>query len=154
MKKTIALIIIALLLTALAGCAGKTHETGTPDPSEPAAADTPAPDTAAPETTGQNGGVTIRSDAEGLVEVRIEDGKAELTFDLKKWDKLYDIYNIYNAMEIGNASFLREDPYEMKSSSGKRIKDVCIGLIEALNGFSYGFDDLTMILLLEDGTLE
>ena len=154
MKKKIILIIMVLFLTALVGCAEKSRETGTPDPSEPAAADTPATDTAAPETTEQDGGVIIRRDAEGLVEVRIEDGKAELTFDLEKWDKLYDIYNIYNAMETENAGFLREGPYEIKSITDKMIKDVCVGMVEALSDHIYGFDNLTALFLMEDGTVE
>ena len=148
MKKQAIVCVVLLCIICFAGCAGN-------NPGEPAAADTPGPDTKMFEATEQDGGVLIRHDAEELVEVRVEDGKAELTFALEQWNKLYDIYNIYDAFETENASFLREGPYEVKSASGKGIKDVCVGMIEALNDrLIYGFDNLTLVLLLEDGTLE
>ena len=154
MKKKIALIIMVILLTVLAGCSGKGSDSGKSDPDKSAGANPPSSAAVTPEATEQNEGVLLRCDEEGLVEVRIEDGQAELTFDLAKWNNLYDIYNIYNALETENASLLREGPYEVKSSAGKEIKDVCVGMVEALNDCIYGFDNLTLVLLLEDGTLE
>ena len=154
MKKQVIVWVVFLCMLCCVGCAGKAPEMTTSDAGESAAADLPNPSTALPAAEEQDAGAIVRRDTDGLVEVRVADGQAELTFDLIKWNQLYDIYNIYNAFETENAAFLQEGPFEVKSSLGKGIIDVCVGLIEALNDCVYGFDNLTLVLLLEDGTLE
>jgi|GEM_PF-1823527 len=165
MVKIMAMIAAVLLLAMLTGCGGNTPAPGGADPGKSGVAETPsasqgeegragAPEASPPEGGAQDQGVLVRSDPDGLAEVRIEGGRAELTFALELWEELYDITGAYDGMETENARFLREGPFAVKSSSGKRIKDVCIGIVEALNDRIYGFDDLALALLLEDGTVE
>jgi len=138
MKRQIILVIIMVLfLMGLAGCTGGNTETDAVDPGEAA-----------------SGSAVVRSDADGLVEVRIEGGKAELTFNLEQWDKLYGIYSIYDTLEHTDPALLREGPFEINFDSGAGCKDVCIATIPSLNAAFYEFSTVTVIFLMEDGTVE
>ncbi|MCL1828533.1 MAG: hypothetical protein FWG32_03450, partial [Oscillospiraceae bacterium] len=120
MKRQIILVIVALFLMGFAGCAG---ETDAVNPGEAA-----------------SGNAVVRSDADGLAEVRIEGGKAELTFNLAQWDKLYGIYGIYDALEhIGSDAILREGPYEINFYSDVGCKDACLATIPSLDAAFYEF---------------
>jgi len=169
MKKLIALLLLLILcVILLTGCAGKSPEiispdsnkTGTDNLNENVLFDTdtdissPDINIESPQVTEPDNGIIIRRDSEGLVEVTIGDGKAELTFDIEQWDKLYDIYNIYDATFYADSRFLQNGPYEIISFSDMKIKDACIGKIKSLNAKIYGIDDVTVLLLMEDGTLE
>ena len=114
MKKRTILIIIVLLLTGLTGCTGGNTET---DSNETAVTNTLNPDVTTPAVTEQNGNAVVRSDADGLVEVRIKDGKAQLTFNLEQWDKLYGIFDIYDTLDRTDLSLLRAGPYEINFST-------------------------------------
>ena len=98
-------------------------------------------------------GVLIREDAEGLISVRIEDGRAELVYDLDRWDSLHDIYeNSYYPIEE-----IIEGPFLIVTSNGGRIKDACIGKIDDLFMGYLSLRDFitpTVALLMEDGSVE
>ena len=125
MKRQIILHIMVLFLLGLAGCTGgntetyavvpgETAVTELPNPdvtaSAPAAAELPNPDVTAPAAAKQNDNAVVRGDADGLVEVRIEGGNAELTFNLAQWDKLYGIYSIYDALEYTDPALFTGRP--------------------------------------------
>ena len=154
MKRQIRLVIMVLFLMGLAGCTGGNTETDAVDPGEAAVTDLPNPDVTTPAVIEQNGNAIVRRDTDGLVEVRIEGGKAELTFNLAQWDKLYGIYDIYDALEHTDSALLREDPYEINFYSDVGCKDVCIATIPSLNAAFYEFSTVTVIFLMEDGTVE
>ena len=128
MKQFIVVFVAALCLFFAAGCGGQTAETPAPPDGENGAA--------ARQGAEGEGGAVIRQDADGLVSVSIENGKAALTFD--------------------NSGTAREGPFPIEASG--RVRDACIGIIEALSGLVYSgspdFAAPAVILLMEDGSLE
>lgn len=91
--------------------------------------------------------VIVRSDAENLVEVRIEKGEVSVTLNAARFDELYDYSNRYNA-EIYTGVL------KIAGTSGK-VKDACIAQISELD-FMNGTDFVTptIFLLMEDGSVE
>ena len=131
MKKRIAVFILVLCLLLCAGC-GKDNLL-TPGKTEPAKA-----------------GVLIRKDKEELVELRIEDGKATLSFNLDRWDSLYGIRK-YGEENYPGAE-LMTGPSQVQHLSGK-VKDACIGKVAGLEqGGELAIP--AAVLLMEDGRLE
>ena len=92
-------------------------------------------------------------DAEGLVELRIENGAAKLSFDLDKWEKLYHIKAYAANAEEYFGVTLKNGPFPITGLSG-RVKDACIGRVAALDPYAEGITMPAVLLLMEDGSLE
>ncbi|MDR1664911.1 MAG: hypothetical protein LBR83_08345 [Clostridiales bacterium] len=100
----------------------------------------------------------IREDEEGLVQVRVEGGEASISFDLERWDALYDIYGIdtenwYEHFSPEGMYFivlerLSEGPFPINAD---KVKDACVGQIAEI---SSNFAAPAVFLLMEDGTVE
>ena len=99
--------------------------------------------------------ILIREDAEGLVKITIKDGKAEIEFDIDKWEALYNIYD-YAAVQY-DVTVLEKGPFPVLNYHyDVTIVDVCIGNIElsAYEFYTREFVCPTLVFLLADGTLE
>ena len=132
MKRQAIIIILILCMIPLSGCG----------------INLAGPDTSLPE----NEGVLIRRDAEGLVEIHIKDGSAEISFELTQWDKLHDIYAV--DPELYDIGLVREGPFAIEGCGGQ-IKDACIGKVAALDAWMpIGQIRPVVLLLIEDGMLE
>ena len=155
-KQTTALILFTCFLY-LTGCGGKNSESmnnaqATPPATEaPAAAapDNNQPDTGIPDE--KDDGAITRADEDGLVAINIENGAAELFFDVEQWEELYSLSSVRYTPD--------DSPFQIWEgtfpvvASGK-VRDACIGKIDGLDiGYSY-FVTPTLILLMEDGSLE
>ena len=148
-KQTIAFVLL-LCLAGLAGCGPKAPgyqtEASPPESQAPALPDDGPDD-------GYVVGALIREDGEGLVSVFIwEDGRAELLFDLERWDNLHGVYD--NA--YFDAERISEGPFSIVTAGKGRVKDACVGKIEDAFGYLSlrDFISPTVILLMEDGSLE
>ena len=104
-------------------------------------------------SAGSDDGVLLREDGEGLISLRIENGQAELVYDLDRWEKLHDIYgNAYYPVEEIN-----EGPFTIVTAKGGQIKDACIGKIDdPFEGYLSLRDFITptVAMLMEDGSVE
>ena len=143
MKKFRFILPALLFLLGMAGCGAEVLppvETGGSDDGSSSPAE-------------EHGGAPVRRDAENLISVRINDGRAELFFDLEKWDSLHGIYDndYYPAEEIN------EGPFDIVTINKGLITDVCIGKIDDLFEGYLGMRDFitpTIALLMEDGSVE
>jgi len=96
-------------------------------------------------------GIIIRRDSEGLVELRIKNGAAELSFDLDKWENLYHINTAVAEIQPGRT--LKSGPFSVAGLSG-RVKDARIGKVAALDAYAEEITMPAVLLLMEDGGLE
>ena len=156
MKKQIIFLLIICFI--ISGCQiniknpdtnTKTDENSTADASETTTEITSDDETIMTMKEGE----LMREDENGLVKISIKDGKAEIEFDIEKWDALYNIYEY--AAEQYDISVLEKGPFPILNYHYEvNITDVCIGKIEpnAYEDYSLGFP--TLIFLLADGTLE
>ncbi|MDR1703169.1 MAG: hypothetical protein LBS19_00575 [Clostridiales bacterium] len=106
-------------------------------------------------------GVITKEDAEGLFTVTVEDGTAEIFFDLESWqEQLVEHGMPKDAFYLADLS---PGPYEITTNAGA-VADVCIGYIEDM---AYSVDPFgeylekgvemklpVIMLLMEDGTIE
>jgi len=93
--------------------------------------------------------VIIRTDKEGLVQVRIENGLATIRFDFEQWEKLHGSFNDV-ADYVDN---MREGPFAIKGLTGS-VKDACIGKVEYLDPYlRQNFVSPSVVLLMADGRL-
>lgn len=101
----------------------------------------------------------IRQDAEGLVQVRIEDGQAFIRLEPQRWDELYgaelaevgEMFEDMESIDFSDPSFfvLIERPDDVP------IKEACIGTVPGYSDWSlYSFPIPVAILLREDGRVE
>ena len=140
MKKQLLTLLLAFFLIGLWSCAKNEPK--------PAAAD-------------QNNTSQIRRDAEGLVELRIENGAASLTYNLGKWEELHRI-RAFAAERFPDLK-LSGGPFPVEGLSG-RVKDACIAKVGDLDYLKYSdaedfstYGNLVMpavIFLMEDGGVE
>jgi hypothetical protein len=148
-KKRLIPFMLLLCLICLAGCGN-----GAAEPAPSPGRQNPA--VAPPALTEPNGGTEpgrgalTRQDEDGLVSVRIEDGRAEISFDLERWEKLHDLYDVG---EFYEPAMIREGPFAIGNLAGG-VKDACIGKIDALDWINYKFVTPAVVLLMEDGSLE
>ncbi len=94
-----------------------------------------------------NQALIVRSDAEGLVEIRIEKGKASAQLNAARFETLYNYSGEYGEL-------LFDGRLPIKGLSGK-VKDGCVAQVEQidyLNGTD--FVTPTIFLLMEDGSVE
>jgi len=134
-----AIIGILILMFCLGACTGK----------KPQAA-------AKPE-----GGNISYKDAEGLVELRIENGVASLSYELDRWEELHRL-SAFTAERFPGIK-LSKGPIAIEGLSG-RVKDACIAKIGELDYLQYHdaedfpvYGNLVMpalIFLMEDGGVE
>ena len=149
--KNHAIIGVLLLMICLQGCTEK----------KPQAAAKPEA-TVKPQAAAElPAGILIRQDEEGLVELRIENGAAELTYKLDRWEELHRISAFvterFSGLEPGSG------PFPVVGLSG-RVKDACIAKIGDLDYLQYSdaedfpvYGNLVMpavIFLMEDGGVE
>lgn len=96
--------------------------------------------------------IKIREDEDKLVKITIEDGEATISFDLNRWEEVFNISETAPAyVELDEIS---EGPFPIIVDSGK-IVDAYIG---AIRTFPYNRDDfdgilMAAVLLMEDGSL-
>jgi len=111
------------------------------------------------KASGNAVGPVIRQDEEGLVEVRIENGEATLTFNLDKWEKQYNL-SLYIEEFVYNPSgaIPKSGPFKISGFSGK-VLDACVGKVLAMDYYYFPFeyfDDFiipSIMLLMDDGTV-
>jgi len=108
----------------------------------------------ATEESGTHNGIVIRQDAEGLVKVRIENGELTVSFDASKWG---DLIAIYHDREPESTNHLAEgslgEPKTVHGLSGKAT-DAYVARVDALDVNEYGFVLPSVVVLMEDGSLE
>lgn len=93
----------------------------------------------------------IREDKEKLVKVAINDGEATISFDFDRWEQLHQLKE--NAFDFIDTDAMEEGPFPMKVESGK-VVDAYIGKIQSISFAEYEFIMPTVVLLMEDGSLE
>ncbi len=150
MKKVISLCALVLLCFGLASCSGKNETAGSKLDLQKSIKNKKDSLMNNDKTLGNESaedGVIIRSDAENLVEVRIENGNASVTLNAVRFDELYDYKKRYES-EIYTGII------KIVGNFGK-IKDACVAQIPNLD-FLNGTDFVTptIFLLMEDGTVE
>ncbi|MGB4313050.1 MAG: hypothetical protein ACOX0L_06595 [Natronincolaceae bacterium] len=104
------------------------------------------------ENTDEKDGVIFtREDEDRLVKINIKDGEASIYFDLDRWDELHNIYD--GGLDFFDTAKLQEGPFPIIVKSGK-VKDACIGKIQLMDYSQYEFTMPTVVLMMEDGSLE
>ena len=106
-------------------------------------------------------GIYIRQDSEGLVELQIKDGIAELTYKLDRWEELHRISDFAAKRFLSIKT--NSGPFPVTGLSGK-VKDAYIARIGDLDYLQYydaedysTYGNLVMpaiIFLMEDGAVE
>ena len=140
--RRLGITFLLLCIACLSGCGSSWGLSEAPE--EPVAA---------PEEEEEPDSILVRQDEEGLVSVRIEDGKAEVLFDLDRWETLYNISDRIDT-SFYDPDLLREGPFRIEGLSG-RVRDACIGKVKMLDHKHYeNFTVPSVVLLMEDGTLE
>ena len=157
MKKKRLWIIIAaaLCVCVFAACGNKGGEISSPSSAESAAIQTTS---SKPSETGDS---FLRTDSEGLVQVRIENGEASLAFDFERWEALYQINSVIKEYYYNPDMTFHLDADEMQARffpvsllSGK-VKDACVGQVAELDLMDYPtFVTPAVVFLMEDGGLE
>ena len=94
----------------------------------------------------------FRRDAEGLVEVRLDKGKAYVSFDIEQWEKLYDIYKIAVSKELG----ILEGEYEIMVKNESGVSDAFISKmpIKLEKSKLYTYEEPIIFLLFADGSVD
>ena len=142
-KRRVLPLVLILCLIGLAGCGGETP-----------AAEAAAPPAQPPASPVQTDGALIRSDADGFVAVRIEDGRAELTFDLEKWDSLCGIHNVYEEAGYKDTKQMYGGPHEIEFYLDSGCIDACPGFVPGLESDFLGLNLISIIYLMEDGSVQ
>lgn len=100
---------------------------------------------------GENkGGVIVREDAKGIIKITIEDGEANISFDL---DKCEEFYQLSEYPEYYNVDGIREGPFKIRVISG-RVKDAFVGELQIMDYSELDFTVATVVLTMEDGSVE
>jgi len=110
-------------------------------------------------SASKNDGLIIRKDEEGLVEVRIENGEATVSFDLDKWERLYNL-SLYIEEYVYTPSGIipKKGPFKISGLSGK-VLDACVGKVPQLDYYYFPYEHFedfilpSIMLLTEDGTV-
>ena len=166
LRVSIVVFMMVLCICGLAACGSMPGVTPSPSPltSEIKAASpsNPKPSESTMTSTPDNiPSALMRTDTDGLVQVRIANGEAFLAFDWTRWDELYCAYDLVKEYVYDPERTFRFDEEEIQGKffpiadlSGK-VVDACIGQVVALDTMKYpSFVTPTVILLLEDGSLE
>ena len=111
-------------------------------------------ESASPDVTSESAlpisddGSLIREDPDEMVRIKIKDGKAELTFDLDRWNARFSIYSYIEK------DALSEGPYPIATKQGSII-DACIGCVKGNAPDEWlASSQLTALFLMADGTVE
>lgn len=161
MKGQWLLSIFMLLLFLLSGCSNgpedrapstEARDPNRPGVSAPANNEEPSANDEDDETQAleDEDGVQIFEDADGLVSVRIEDGRAELTYNLAQWDALHGLSALYSEEPF------EEGPFAIVTE-GERVAEACVGRVETLDEWGWDYDEFVtpaVVLLMDDGTVE
>lgn len=94
--------------------------------------------------------IIIRDDAQNLVKVHIENGKAKVFIDAVRFEQLY------GDIKIEGFNGIYEDAIEIITCSGFKIVDAIVAQIPELS-FSNGIEEIVtpvLFLLMEDGSVE
>ncbi|GHU65877.1 hypothetical protein AGMMS49983_14410 [Clostridia bacterium] len=96
-----------------------------------------------------------RSDEDGLVTVLVEDGVPTLSFNVSKWEDLYQISEQFVPETIER---IRKESFPLVDTAGRSLSgviDACIATVDGINNrYSFYYDTPTVLLLMEDGTVE
>jgi len=82
------------------------------------------------EETVDNDEVLTFEDSEGFVKVKLSGGKAEIEYDVKKWDERYG--SVEFAAEYFELEELKPGPFRVNSFGKAAVRDICIGKIDSL----------------------
>lgn len=141
---------------AIAGQGGGASSVAAPSVAAPSSSAAPA----AAESGGDNGaGALVRRDAEGLVQVRVEAGRAYIRLEPDRWDALYgDALRQAGQMFEGMETIDFSDP-QLFAPIGRvedsPIKDACVGVVPNFSDWAlYDFPVPMVMLLREDGRVE
>jgi hypothetical protein len=136
-KKQATAFILVFILICLPGCEKKASGSGTP----------------------KNDDLIIRQDEEGLVEVRIKNGEATVSFDLDKWERLYNLsLYIEEYVYTPYGTIPKKGPFQISGLSGK-VLDACVGKVPELDYYYFPYEHFedfflpSIMLLTEDGTV-
>ncbi len=95
----------------------------------------------------------IVEDVEKLIKIRIEDGNPYISFNRQAWIDIHDVEKLGEEY-IGEYMKVDDRELSIKTLSGK-VLDAAILRLDALDSFKIlGFTDLTVFLLMENGTVE
>lgn len=147
--------VLLICATLLSSCAEDTVETNAANPSRPTLGSSRLEDilygSAAPAQSeiANAADILICEDEEGLVQVRIVNGAAELSFDLERWEALHGL------KPEEHEGVLHKGPFDIISAHGA-IKDACIVQVPEMDTRHRHeeFVTPTVMLLMEDGSLE
>ena len=81
------------------------------------------------------------------VRIVIKNGKAELMYDLDKWNEIYGIYKSHEKSEY------YAGPYTVNTKRGN-VTEACVGIIKNFGKNSIEPNTQTAFFLMEDGTVE
>ena len=160
MKKRLAALIALLCILCLPACRITLleNEGGTGDTSE-SAKNTKPEQTTEDITNGPTpveDGSKVRRDEDGLVTITIKDGKAQIEYDLEKWDASYNMAEYVDGysylFEYGENTELKKGPFPVNTYD-ERVADACIGIIPK-DAYYAWYLEPTVIFLMEDGSLE
>ncbi|MCL1792253.1 MAG: WG repeat-containing protein [Oscillospiraceae bacterium] len=103
------------------------------------------------------GGSKVRRDEDGLVTITIKDGKAQIEYDLEKWDASYNMADYIDGYsylfdEYGENMEPKKGPFPVNTYD-ERVADACIGIISG-DAYYGWYLEPTVIFLMEDGRLE
>ncbi|MCL1794500.1 MAG: hypothetical protein FWG34_11600 [Oscillospiraceae bacterium] len=163
-KRKLAAIIMVSCVLCLSAChialiententkgGAKPGETGTSEQNAPTVDATDATDAPKP-----NAGSKVVRDEEGLVTITIEDGKAEIEYDLEKWDAMYDMAEYFDwywfLFDSGSEAVMEKGPFPVSTYMDK-VADACVGKTPA-GGYYGKYVEPTVIFLMEDGSVE
>lgn len=101
----------------------------------------------------QNRGRFVRTDAEGIVSVAIENGKAELRFDRDKWNETRGLYYGEDIFFIPDTM---PDTFYPIQVEGGNVVDACIAKLPSLEPDlpADAFMVSAVVLLMDDGSIE
>ncbi len=95
----------------------------------------------------------IVEDEEKLIKIRIEDGNPYITFNRQAWIDIHDM-EVLGEDYIGENMRVDDKELSIKTLSGK-VKDAAVIRLDALDNLkTFGFANLTVFLLMENGTVE
>ncbi len=145
------LLVMSILGTAcLSGCSSKMPAASAAESSSIAASE---------EDGGRATEPIIRQDAEGLVQVRIEDGQAFIRLEPQRWEDLYgaelaesrEMFEGEDAIDFSDPSFFAP----INRTDDVPVKEACVGTVPGFSDWSlYSFPIPVAVLLREDGRVE
>lgn len=143
-KRFLGILIIILIISLIGGCGKKVEKDSLGDVDKDPNKNDHAESLNEKETI-------IREEEDKLVKVAIEDGTASIFFDFHRWEELHELKE--TAFDFIDTDAMEEGPFVIETESGK-VADAIIGKIQSITYSEYNFVIPTIVLLMEDGSLE